>query len=123
MLDRPGKQNTVVDFLSRLQNIKDDTPVEDKFLDEYLFTMTTQTLWFAYISNYLVTGKLPSHLFPREKRKIIQISERYSWIINELYKTSQDLMIRRCVREDEMPEILKACHDELCGGHFADKRM
>jgi hypothetical protein len=31
-------------------------------------------------------------------------------------------MIRRCVREDEMPEILKACHDEPCGGHFADKR-
>lgn len=21
-----------------------------------------------------------------------------------------------------MPDILKACHDELCGGHFADKR-
>ena len=32
-------------------------------------------------------------------------------------------MIRRCVREDEMPEILKACHDEPFGGHFADKRM
>eukprot|EP00253_Pinus_taeda_P006934 PITA_06934 len=31
-------------------------------------------------------------------------------------------MIRRCVREDEMPDILKACHDEPCGGHFVDKR-
>eukprot|EP00253_Pinus_taeda_P031861 PITA_31861 len=31
-------------------------------------------------------------------------------------------MIRRCVREDEMPEILKACYDEPCGGHFANKR-
>jgi len=31
-------------------------------------------------------------------------------------------MIRRCVREDEMPDILKAYHDEPCGGHFSDKR-
>jgi len=33
-----------------------------------------------------------------------------------------DLMIRRCIKEDEVSEILKACHDEPCGGHFADKR-
>jgi hypothetical protein len=32
------------------------------------------------------------------------------------------LIIRRCVREDEVHEILKSCHDGPCGGHFADKR-
>ena len=68
MLDRPRKQNTVVDFLSRIQNIKEDSPVEDKFPDEYLFAVTTQTPWFVDVANYLVTGKLPSHLFPREKK-------------------------------------------------------
>eukprot|EP00253_Pinus_taeda_P032007 PITA_32007 len=122
VLDRPGKQNTVVDFLSKIQNIKEDSPVEDNFLDEYLFAVTTQTPWFADVVNYFVIGKLPSHLFPREKRKIIQNSARYSWITNELYKTGLDLMIRRCVREDEMPDILKAYHDEPCGRHFDDKR-
>eukprot|EP00253_Pinus_taeda_P034423 PITA_34423 len=90
VLDRPKKQNTVVDFLSRIQNIKEDSPVEDKF--------------------------------PREKRKIIQESARYSWITKELYKIGLGLMIRRCVREDEMLDILKACHDEPCGGHFTDNR-
>eukprot|EP00253_Pinus_taeda_P007145 PITA_07145 len=122
VLDRPRKQNTVADFLSRIQNIKGDSPVEDKFPYEYLFVVTTQTPWFADVANYLVTGKLPSHLFPREKRKIIQNSSKYSWIYNELYKTGPDLMIRICVREDEMPDILKSCHDEPCGGHFANKR-
>ena len=58
----------------------------------------------------------------RDKRKIIYDSAKYSWVANELYKTGPDFIIRRCVREDEMPEILKACHDEPCGGHFADKR-
>ena len=122
MLDRPGKQNIVADFLSRVQNIKEDSLVEDKFPDEYLFAVTTQTPCFADIANYLVIRKLPSYLFPREKRKIIQESARYSWITNKLYKTGLDLMIRRCVREDGMPNILKACHDEPCGVHFADKR-
>eukprot|EP00253_Pinus_taeda_P031758 PITA_31758 len=75
VFDRPGKQNTVADFLSRIQNTKEDSPVEDKFPDKYLFAVTRP---------YLV--------------------------------------IRRCVREDEMPDILKACHDEPFGGHFADKR-
>ncbi|MCY6525000.1 hypothetical protein, partial [Actinobacillus pleuropneumoniae] len=91
VLDRPRKQNTVADFLSRIQNIKEDSLVEDKFPDEYLFAVTTQTPWFVDISNYLVTRKFPSHLFPREKRNIIQESARYSWITNELYKTKPNL--------------------------------
>jgi len=119
VLDRLGKQNTVADFLSRIQNTNEDSPVEDKFPDEYLFAVTTKTPWYADIANYLVTGKLPPHLFPNERRRIIQESSSYSWISNELFKTGLDCVIRRCVREDEMP---KACHDEPCGGHFADKR-
>eukprot|EP00253_Pinus_taeda_P008796 PITA_08796 len=122
MLDRLGKQNTVADFLSRIQNTKEDSPVEDKFLDEYFFAVTTKTPWYVDIANYLVTGKLSPHLFPGERRKIIQESSKYSWISNELFKTRPDCVIRRCVWEDEIPDILKACHDEPCGGYFADKR-
>ena len=58
-MDRPGKQNTVANFLSRIQNTNEDSPVEDKFPDEYLFAVTTKTPWYADIANYLVTGKLP----------------------------------------------------------------
>eukprot|EP00253_Pinus_taeda_P015124 PITA_15124 len=51
VLDRLGKQNTVADFLSKIQNIKEDSPVEDKFPDEYLFAVTTQTPWFAEVKS------------------------------------------------------------------------
>eukprot|EP00253_Pinus_taeda_P026650 PITA_26650 len=30
--------------------------------------------------------------------------------------------MRRCVQEDEIFDVLKACHNELCGGEFAEKR-
>jgi hypothetical protein len=41
---------------------------------------------------------------------------------NQIKIAPQDQEIRRCVREDEVYDILKACHDGPCGGHFADKR-
>ena len=44
------------------------------------------------------------------------------WHDDCLYKTGPDLVIRRCVREDEIHDILQAYHDDPCGGHFADKR-
>lgn len=121
ILDRPGKQNTIAVFLSRIKNDNNDQLVEDKFPDEYLFAVSTKSPWYADIANYLARGKLPFHLFPREKRRIIH-NTSYSWINKELYKTGLDLIIKRCVREDEIPETLKACHDEPCGGHFSDRR-
>ena len=30
--------------------------------------------------------------------------------------------IRRCVRKDDIFDILKACHDGPCGGNFADRK-
>eukprot|EP00253_Pinus_taeda_P004209 PITA_04209 len=109
-------------YITGIQNTKEDSPIEDKFPDEYLFAVATKTPRYADIANYLVTGKVPTHLFPSERRKIVQESSKYSWISNELFKTWLDFVIKRCVREDEMPDILKACHDKPCGGHFADKK-
>eukprot|EP00253_Pinus_taeda_P007151 PITA_07151 len=122
VLDRPGKQNTLADFLSRIQNTKEDSHIEDKFPDEYLFAVITKTPWYADIANYFVIGKLTPHLFPSERRNIIQESSKYSWISNELFKTGPDFVIRRCIREDQMPDILKASHDEPCRRHFVNKR-
>jgi hypothetical protein len=71
ILDRPGKENLVVDFISRIKNEDDDIPVEDSFLDKHLFSLFVNTPWFADMENYLATRKLPSHLSPHEKHRII----------------------------------------------------
>eukprot|EP00253_Pinus_taeda_P033395 PITA_33395 len=116
-----SKENVFVDFLSWIKT-DDNTPVDDSFPDEYLFAVSAHSPWYADIVNYLVAGKLPSHLSHREKRKIIQQSARYSWISGCPFHIGLDQEIRRCIREDEVYDILKACHDGPCGGHFADKR-
>jgi hypothetical protein len=61
IVDRPGKENVVVDFLYRLKP-DDNTPVDDSFHDEYLFAVSAHSPWYADIVNYLVAGKLPPHL-------------------------------------------------------------
>jgi hypothetical protein len=122
IIDRPSKDNLVADFLSRMIHLGDNTPVEDNFPNENLFVISTFTSWYVYLANYLVTGKMPHKLSPREKQKVIQLIANYMWHDDCLYKTRPDLVIRRCVREDEIHDILQACHDGPCGGHFAYKR-
>jgi hypothetical protein len=122
VIDRPGKENQVADFISRLNTKGENVLVFDEFLDEHLFSISTHTPWFADISNYLATGKLRQHLSSKKKQRIIQLSSMYSWMGGDLYKTRPDLIIQRCVIEDDMHDILKDSHDGPCGGHFSDKR-
>ena len=70
-IDRPIKENVVVDFLSRLTNNIDNSLVEDSFPDEHFFAISVYSPWYADIANYLVVGKLPLHLPKMKRRRII----------------------------------------------------
>jgi hypothetical protein len=107
MLDQPRKDNVVADFISRIKNEDDGgIPVDDSFPNKHLFSISINTPWLADMTNYLATRKLPSHLSPHEKRKIITQSDNYSCVGHEIFCTCPDLIIHRCVREDEVPETL-----------------
>ena len=122
VLDRPGKENQVADFLSRLQNQGEVVPVEDSFPYEHLFAISIVNPWCVDLANYLSTGRTPPHFTPKETKRIIKQSAWYSWVNGDLFYTGYDMIIRRCVRNDEIIDILKSCHDESCGGHFATKQ-
>jgi hypothetical protein len=64
IIDRPGRDNLVVDFLYRLIHTSDNAPVDDNFLDENLFAISTYTHWYEDVANYLATRKLPQNLPP-----------------------------------------------------------
>ena len=116
------KDNQVENFLSRLHSTGDRILVSDNFRGENLFAIIAKTPLFSDVANYLSYGILPSHFTRNQKRKIIRESARYIWVNGDLFYTSSDLLIRKCVREDEIIDILKSCHDEPRGGHFEDKR-
>ena len=71
IIDKPGKESVVTDFLSRFTNSDDNLHVEDSFPDEHLFAVSSHSPCYADVANYLVVRKLPAHMSKTEKRKII----------------------------------------------------
>ena len=74
------------------------------------------------MANYLVVGRLPTHLSSKERKLIIQRSAQFPWISGYLFHTGVDLQICRCACDDEIYGIRKVGHYEPYGGHFVDHR-
>ena len=56
IVDEPGKENVVADFLSRIDlPVGEEGMVDDQMPDEYLFSISVLSPWFANITNYLVS--------------------------------------------------------------------
>jgi hypothetical protein len=71
IIDKIGRENVVVDFLSRITNKGEVVPVEDTFPNEHFFSLYTNSPWFAGIDNYLAAGRLLQHLSPKEHQRVI----------------------------------------------------
>ena len=67
IINKHGKDNVVTDILSRLLVNTNNSLVEESFLDEHLFAVSSHTPWYADIANYLVAQKLPHHVSLRER--------------------------------------------------------
>eukprot|EP00253_Pinus_taeda_P028512 PITA_28512 len=122
IVDKPSKED-VTDFLSRLDlPAGEEGTVDDQMPDEHLFAISVLSLWFADIANYLVSTQFPPHLSSKEKSIIVRKSAPFTWIRGNLFKLGPDQILRRCVWEEEVFDILLTCHDGPYGGHFAAKR-
>eukprot|EP00253_Pinus_taeda_P007957 PITA_07957 len=120
IVDKTGKENVVADFLSRLDlPAGEEGIVDDQMSDEHMFSISVLSPWFANIANYLVSTQFPPH---RDKSKIVRKSAPFTWIGGNLFKLGPDQILRRCVREEEVFDVLLTCYDGPCGGHFAAKR-
>ena len=68
----------VDDHLSRLvsESTSHGLPIGDNFPNEQLFALV-HCPWYAYIVNYLVTGQIPPHWTPQQKRKFLVDIKKY----------------------------------------------
>jgi transposase InsO family protein len=64
-------------------------------------------------------GIFPPDCNDKQKRRLVYRAEPYTLISGILYKKGKDEILRRCINPSEVPLILKGCHDDCCGGHFA----
>jgi hypothetical protein len=67
--DRPGRENHVAYFLSRIPKTNDSLIVEDQFPNNHLFVVTTKPPWYADVANYLAR-KCYRHIFHQGKENL-----------------------------------------------------
>ncbi|PIN12235.1 DNA-directed DNA polymerase [Handroanthus impetiginosus] len=106
--DRKGTENQIADHLSRLDSpAKTDEPnlINDNFPDEQLLA--------------IVASDVPC---AQQKKKFLFDTRRYFWDDPFLFKQGPDNILRRCVPEIEMNDILEQCHASPYGGHFHGDR-
>ena len=122
--DKKGSENMVADHLSRLKTPvtvqKHQLQIDDMFPNEQILALShaETSPWFADIANYLSIGIIPPDLTFQQKKRFFVEVKRYFWEDPILFKQCADQIIRRCVPESEVGEILTHNHSLECGAHF-----
>ena len=123
--DKKGCDNVIADHLSRVERSTDEEEkltLTENFPDEQLFKVSFQLPWYADIVNYLACGVVPSEFSYQQKRKLRTDSRYYIWDDPLLFRRGADMIIRRCVAENEKGKIMNECHASPYGGHFSGER-
>ncbi|XP_023747856.1 uncharacterized protein LOC111896064 [Lactuca sativa] len=119
--DKKGMENVAADHLSRLENPArgeiDDKGTEDSFSEEYLMVIMGEELWYANIANFLAGDFLPKGLTHQQKKNLFSGIKYYLWDDPYLFRSCADGIIRRCVFDKEIRDILEHCHNGTVGGH------
>ena len=118
---KPGKMNLQANHLSRLSTETGIEEMDDEFPDGWLFAVQKVPLWYSYIVEFLSTQAFLANLDWNERRKIQVNSTNFVIIANKLYRRGIDGILYRCVDYIKVPDILEACHDRACGGHFSGR--
>ena len=116
---RPGKRHANADFLSRISETINPHSIDDNFPDAHILNIDIIPAEYADVIHYLSTNTFPQDYTEKAKQKLIYKAQPYTMIANVLYKKGKDGILRRCINPSEVPLILKGCHDDVCGGHFA----
>nr|GEV39870.1 reverse transcriptase domain-containing protein [Tanacetum cinerariifolium] len=88
-----------------------------KTLGMIAFRGDSSTPWFANIANYHAGNFIVKGMSSQQQKKFFKDVKHYFWDDSYLFTICADQVIRRCVYDQEVVEILTACHNGPTGGH------
>ena len=92
------------------------------FPNKQLMRVQSIVPWFTDYVNYLACKVLPPDLSSQQKKKFLHDMKSYLWDDLLLFKRGANHVIRRCVPDEEILNILHHCHSSSYGGHFGEQR-
>jgi hypothetical protein len=116
---KPGRMHKQADHLSRISKDLSSLPLEDDLPYASLFAIDVVPTWYNHIVEFLSTQQMPLVLSKNERRKIRVNNRHFALIFGRLYRRNADGILRQCVTYQEVPSILEAYRDSVCGGHFS----
>jgi hypothetical protein len=124
--DKKGAENVVADHLSRIQVEESSAvPIMETLPGENLWQSCAVqgcSPWYADIVNYLVCKIIPADLNFSQKKKFLHDTKNYYWDEPLLFKHCQDGIVRRCVPDEEINNVIYHCHTGPVGGHAASSK-
>ena len=123
--DKKGSESLVANHLSCLEprNSNDDTPIEDRFLDEYLWEVKdVEVSWYANYVSFIISIIVLSDLTFQQKKKFFAKSKYCYREDPLLFRCCADGIMRRCVSEEKMRSILEYYHSSPYGGHHGSNK-
>jgi hypothetical protein len=124
--DKKGAENVVADHLSRIQVEESSAvPIMETLPGENLWQSCAVqgcSPWYADIVNYLVCKIIPADLNFSQKKKFLHDTKNYYWDEPLLFKHCQDGIVRRCVPDEEINNVIYHCPTGPVGGHAASSK-
>ena len=77
------------------------------------------SVWYRDIVFYLRSGQFLVTMNPKKRRTLKMKSSQYVLIVDILFRRNYDCILLRCVDERKAQELMKECHEGICGGSFA----
>ncbi|XP_055814109.1 uncharacterized protein LOC129883475 [Solanum dulcamara] len=118
---RRGCKNQVADHLSRLEDsshVGEQKSIKEEFPDEQLLAIEVQELpWYADIMNYIISGVFSPDATSQQKKKLMHDARFYIWDEPYLFKQGIERMVRRCIPEAEVHQVLDSYPSSPYGGH------
>ncbi|KAI3759834.1 hypothetical protein L6452_07929 [Arctium lappa] len=128
IIDRKGVDNQVADHLSRIEkqvSSGGSHEIKEIFPDENILAINhfeKDLPWYADIANYLASGIKPYQRSGQQLKKFFHDCKNYFWDDPFLYKLGADQILRKCVPDFEIKDILRDSHESPYGGHFGGQR-